>query len=55
MNARVEKVKSLLTSTDLSLTTIAISAGFADQAHFTRVFRKHVGATPLAWQKSRLS
>jgi AraC-like DNA-binding protein len=55
MNARVEKVKALLTSTELSLTTIAISAGFADQAHFTRVFRKHVGATPLAWQKSRQS
>ncbi|MFX7094792.1 AraC family transcriptional regulator [Acinetobacter baumannii] len=32
---------------------MAITAGFSDQAHFTRVFRQFVGATPSAWQRAR--
>ncbi len=52
MNARMQRVKEMLLQADMPLTSIAEAAGFADQAHFTRVFRQFVGATPSAWQKS---
>lgn len=51
MRARVERSKQLLLSADVSLTEIAMGAGFADQAHFTRVFRRMVGTTPANWQR----
>ena len=35
------------------LTGIAMTAGFSDQAHFTRVFRQFVGETPSAWQRAQ--
>lgn len=53
MRARVEKVKALLSKPELTLTTAAHVAGFADQAHLTRVFRRVVGTTPAAWQRTR--
>jgi AraC-like DNA-binding protein len=43
--ARVRAVRSLL-ATNTSLAEAAIAAGFADQAHLTRVFRSIMGATP---------
>jgi AraC family transcriptional regulator len=32
------------------LAEIAAGAGFADQSHFTRVFRQHVGVTPAVYR-----
>lgn len=34
-----------------SLAELAVSLGFADQAHFTRVTREHVGQTPAALRR----
>jgi len=48
---RVEKAKELLTHTRLPLCDIAFSCGFADQAHFTRVFAKRANTTPLVWRR----
>ena len=42
-----------LADADMSLATIAEAAGFADQSHFTRVFRSRFGITPGAYRKSR--
>lgn len=50
MRARIHKVQGLLASADMSLTDIAMLAGFADQAHFTRVFHRMVGQTPSLWR-----
>ena len=50
---RIEKATDLLRSTSLSLTEIANSCGFADQAHFTRAFRDAKGVTPAAWRRQR--
>jgi len=36
---------------DKPLAEIAADAGFADQSHFTRVFRRHVGTTPARYRE----
>ncbi|GLU81039.1 AraC family transcriptional regulator [Rhizobium sp. NBRC 114257] len=53
--ARLERAKQLLLSSEMPLTTVAVETGFADQAHFTRVFRKNVGTAPASWKRSRLA
>ena len=53
--ARIQRAQLLLLAGDLSLTEIAASVGFSDQAHFTRVFRRLVGSTPGRWQRERTS
>lgn len=51
MKARIERAKQLMLTSDLPLSAVAAETGFADQAHFTRVFRRTVGATPANWAK----
>jgi AraC-like DNA-binding protein len=48
---RVEKAKSLLSNSRLSLVEIAKAAGFGDQSHFTRVFSETTGSSPGAWRR----
>lgn len=45
---RVELSLGALARPELSLAEIAADAGFADQAHFGRVFKRHFGTTPGA-------
>jgi AraC family transcriptional regulator len=33
------------------LATVALAAGFADQSHFTRFFKRHTGLTPNAYRR----
>lgn len=47
---RLDYAKTQLRSTQLGLSEIACSCGFADQPHFTRVFRSEVGMTPRTWR-----
>lgn len=54
INARLERAKQLLISSDTPLADVAAETGFSDQAHFTRVFRKNLGTTPSSWKKSQL-
>jgi AraC family transcriptional regulator len=51
LHRRVNTAKQLMTVHELSLTDIAISAGFANQSHFTRVFSSVVGVSPAAWRR----
>jgi AraC-like DNA-binding protein len=55
MRTRLEKAKELLSLDTQPLTEIAAETGFSDQAHFTKVFRKHLGTTPARWRKARQS
>lgn len=48
---RLEHAKNLLRTTNRTLVDVAFAAGFADQSHFTRVFSRHVMASPLAWRR----
>jgi len=48
---RVNHARRLL-SRGLAITDVSLEAGFADQSHFTRVFKKIVGVTPGRYRPS---
>jgi signal transduction histidine kinase/AraC-like DNA-binding protein len=48
---RVRQARSLLSETNLTITEVAMSVGFSDLAHFSRVFRKETGFSPLAYRR----
>ena len=43
--------KSLLTTTDMRITDIALETGFYDHAHFIRSFRAATGQTPAIYRR----
>ena len=51
---RVERAKSLMTSTRRQLTDIAQICGFADQSHLNRTFRRIIGVSPGRWRRSNI-
>lgn len=48
---RLELACSLLRTTSDPLCQIALTAGFNDQSHFCRVFRRVLGGTPATWRR----
>jgi len=50
VRCRIALAKHLLTETDLSLSAIGLQVGYADQSHFTALFRRHVATTPRAYR-----
>jgi len=48
---RVERAQEMMVTTDQPLCQIARQCGFADQPHFTRVFRRLVGSSPAIWRR----
>lgn len=50
---RVRFVTDQLDSTDRPLAEVALAAGFSDQSHCTRSFKRIVGTTPAAWRTTR--
>jgi AraC family transcriptional regulator len=53
LQRRVELARERLRERQLSLSEIALSCGFADQSHFTRVFTGFFGISPGAWRRSQ--
>jgi AraC family transcriptional regulator len=47
---RVRHAADMLRRTDMPLAQAAVTLGFADQAHFTRIFGEVVGMTPSAFR-----
>jgi AraC family transcriptional regulator len=54
ISARIEAAKTLLSKRGMPLSEIALSCGFADQTHFTRVFAARAGMSPGAWRRTIL-
>jgi AraC family transcriptional regulator len=48
---RVERACRQLSSSDESLATIAAAAGFSDQSHFSRTFKRLMGMTPTQYRR----
>ena len=51
---RVEYVADRLTASDDPVAAISLDAGFADQSHCTRTFKKYFGQTPAQYRWVRL-
>jgi AraC family transcriptional regulator len=51
LEQRIDRAKTLLSETALSLAEIAYRLGFASQSHFTAVFRRLTSTTPEAYRK----
>lgn len=49
---RLEWAAAEVARSDTPLAVIAARAGFADQSHFTRIFKQHIGATPGAYRRA---
>ncbi|MCP3467371.1 MULTISPECIES: AraC family transcriptional regulator [unclassified Bradyrhizobium] len=54
LRQRVKAAKQLMTVRELPLAEIALSAGFANQSHFTKVFSAAVGVSPGVWRRETL-
>ncbi|UUP16543.1 helix-turn-helix domain-containing protein [Nitratireductor thuwali] len=50
---RVKRTQRLLAHTSVSISSIAIECGFADQMHLTRTFRRLTGVTPASFRRER--
>jgi AraC-like DNA-binding protein len=55
MKRRVALAVEQMLGSDAPLSEIAMNCGFADQAHFSRQFRRMMGSTPSSWRRERAS
>ena len=51
LQTRVRRAKELLLDQNTPIATIATLVGFADQSHFTKIFRRYAGVTPRKWRE----
>ena len=51
LDRRIVRARQLLRTTSLPLAEVALSLGFADQAHFTTTFRRRTGQSPSAFRR----
>lgn len=49
---RIDRAKSLLAQSELSIADISYQLGFSSQSRFTKTFRQFVAATPKAYRQS---
>jgi AraC-like DNA-binding protein len=54
MNSDNGQARKRLLEPTLTLTEIAAELGYADQAHFTRAFRRWTGESPSGYRRRRL-
>ena len=48
---RLEKAKSLITSSDKSLTEIALQCGYEESSYFSKSFKQFYGTSPSDFRK----
>jgi AraC family transcriptional regulator len=49
---RVERACCLLGQGTMSLAEVALTTGFADQSHFSTIFKRHTGLTPAGYRRA---
>jgi signal transduction histidine kinase/AraC-like DNA-binding protein/ABC-type sugar transport system substrate-binding protein len=49
---RINQARQLLKTTNLNITEVAAQIGFDDPAHFSRIFRAHLGQSPKEYRNS---
>jgi AraC family transcriptional regulator len=52
---RIEYACHCLRTSDTALATVALAAGFSDQSHFSRVFKRQTGLSPAVFRESTVS
>jgi AraC-like DNA-binding protein len=52
LNRRIALAQRLIYESATPLNEVAISCGFADQSHLTRVFVRNVGSSPAVWRRN---
>jgi AraC family transcriptional regulator len=50
---RLHRAAELMLTSDVSLSQVALACGFADQAHFCKMFRQRHGESPAVWRRQR--
>lgn len=55
VSRRVELARALMAKGELSLSGIAAAAGFCDQSHLTRHFKRRTGMTPASFIRAKTS
>ena len=53
--ARIRKAKLLLSTSNITADRVAYECGFADYAHFYRMFRRDTGCSPKEYRREMLS
>ena len=50
---RIERSKTLLQSSQMSIAEISLAVGFDDQSYFTRIFKRQTGCSPGKFREQR--
>lgn len=53
LSLKLQEAKTLLESSNDTLTNIALRLGFSDSSHFTRTFKKAFNETPYSYRKNK--
>lgn len=51
IHARIEQAKTLLLTTEMSVTAVARLCGYESDSHFSRQFKKYVGVTAVSFRR----
>jgi AraC-like DNA-binding protein len=52
LKRRIQHAANLIANSDQSISQVAFESGFEDLSHFSRVFKKIIGANPTEYKKS---
>lgn len=53
IQTRIAKARTLLVRSDATLSEIAGEVGYSDVYYFSRIFKKHVGISPIQYQRKK--
>ena len=52
LRRRIERAKQFLRNSSFTVATVSAATGFRDQSHFTKVFRRLLGVTPVQFRSA---